>query len=160
MVRTAALALLLSTGLAMPAGAAEPSATPITAAAVTAVTALASSAEAPTTYSRIYRAPGTRSLVLPALYVSLSALQAYDVYSTLTALKHGAAEGNPLMQGVVGNPAAFVALKAGVTGASIYGAEKLWRQDKKVQAVLLMVASNGLMAYVAHNNARVLRSMR
>jgi hypothetical protein len=99
-------------------------------------------------------------MVLPALYVSLSALQAYDVYSTLTAVRSGAVEANPFMKGVVGNPTAFVALKAGVTGASIYYAEKLWKDRKRTEAILLMVASNGLMAYVAQNNARVLSSMK
>ena len=108
-----------------------------------------------------YRTPaGERSLVLPSLYVSLGALQAYDVYSTLTALQGGASEANPLMQGVVGNPAAFIALKVGVTGASIYAAERLWKQQKRTQAILLMAASNGLMAYVAHHNARVLGTLR
>ena len=106
--------------------------------------------------SRSIARPG----VLPALYVSLSALQAFDVYSTLTALKHGAMEANPLMQEVVRHPATFIALKASVTGASIYTAEKLWQENKKAQAILIMVASNGFMAYVAHQNTRVLRAIR
>jgi hypothetical protein len=64
------------------------------------------------------------------------------------------------MQGVVRNPAAYIALKAGVTGVSIFAAERLWRQNRKKSAVLLMVASNGLMAYVAAHNASVLRRAR
>jgi hypothetical protein len=163
MIRTALAAAILSTGfLAGPAWAAEtPDATPLADAVVAVATAEAAplDAPAPVAFSRIYRQP-SRSLVLPAMYVSLSALQAYDAYSTLTALRHGASEANPLMQGVVGHPAAFVALKAGVTGVSIYAAQQLWRRDQKTKALLLMVASNGLMGYVAHHNAGVLRAMR
>jgi hypothetical protein len=163
MVRTTLAAAILSTGLlAGPAWAADPTdATPIADAAVAVATAAAVplDAPAPVAFSRIYRPP-QRALVLPALYVSLSALQAYDTYSTLTALRRGAAEANPLMQGVVGHPTAFIALKAGVTGASIYAAEQLWRRHQKTKAILLMVASNGLMGYVAHHNAGVLRAMR
>ena len=164
MVRTAFAAVTLSIGiLAAPVWAADAAdATPIADAALaivgTPVAAPVADA-APLGYSRIYRQPA-RSLVLPALYVSLAALQGYDAYSTLTALQQGAVEANPLMQGVVGSPMTFVALKAGVTGASIYAAEQLWRHNQKTKAILLMVASNGLMAYVAHNNAGVLRSMR
>jgi hypothetical protein len=164
MVRTTLAAVILSTGLlAGPAWAADPTdASPIADAAAVAVATAAAvplDAPAPAAFSRIYRPP-QRALVLPALYVSLSALQAYDTYSTLTALRRGATEANPLMQAVVGHPTAFIALKAGVTGASIYAAEQLWRRHQKTKAILLMVASNGLMGYVAHHNAGVLRAMR
>jgi hypothetical protein len=153
MVRTAAL-LLTTLVAAVPAIAAEPvPGTPsvvAAAAATPAVDFVAPSAR---------RAESGRSPVLPALYASLGALQAYDAYSTLTGVRGGAVEGNPLLQGVVRHPAAFVALKAGVTGASIYAAERLWRDKKRTQAFLLMVASNGVMAYVAQHNARVLRGL-
>jgi hypothetical protein len=161
MVRTAA-ALILGTVLlanANPVMAADTaSETPLTTAAISAVSpALA----APPVVQVPRRAPQTdRSLLLPSLYVSLSALQAYDVYTTLTGIRNGAVEANPMMQGVVGNPGAFIALKAGVTGASIYMAERLWKDKTRTQAVLLMVASNGLMAYVAHHNTSVLRSLK
>jgi hypothetical protein len=132
--------------------------TPVADAAAASVAEL-TTAEAPPVLSRPV-SRDSRSLILPSLYVSLSALQVYDVYSTMTALKLGAAEANPFMKGVAGNPAAFVALKAGVTGVSIYAAEKLWKDKKRGQAIALMAISNGLMAYVAHNNASVIRSMR
>jgi uncharacterized membrane protein len=160
MFRTAAAAILGTLLLASPVLAAEGSSeTPLTTAAVTAA---ASGIVAPPVapVARTRSVQPERSLVLPALYVSLSALQAYDVYSTLTAVKSGALEANPLMKGVVGNPTAFVALKAGVTGASIYYAERLWKDRKRTQAILLMVASNGFMAYVAQHNAGVLRSLK
>jgi hypothetical protein len=158
MVRTA-LALMLSTlVLTTPVRAAETEeTTPVADAAIAAVTAPAP--EQARVFSRSYRAPA-RTPLLSGLYVSLGALQAYDAYSTVTALKLGAVEANPLMQGVAQNALLFTAVKAGVTGATILAAEQLWKNHKKTQAILLMVASNGLMAYVAHNNAGVLRSLR
>jgi len=158
MFRNLAATLTLMTILPVaPAMAAD---TPLADQAV-AVVSSATAAAQPSPMSRPLTAiRRERSLILPTLYVSLSALQAYDVYSTLTAIRHGATEANPLMQGVVGNPTAFVAMKAGVTGVSIYAAERLWRQNRKKSAVLLMVASNGLMAWVAAHNASVLSAVR
>src|SRR5262245_7456467 len=152
-----AAALLLSTlAVAAPVRAAEnEETTPVTDAALAAVAAPARAQ----VFSRIYRAP-QRTPLLSGLYVSLGALQAYDAYSTVTALKQGAVEANPMMKGVAHNALVFTAVKAGVTGATILAAEQLWKNHKKTQAILLMVASNGLMAYVAHNNAGVLRSLR
>jgi hypothetical protein len=101
-----------------------------------------------------------RPLVLPALYGTSVALQAFDVYSTMSALKAGAVEQNPLMKGVVRNPAAFVAVKASVTVASVAAAEKLWRGNHRVGAIGLMIASNAMMGFVAAHNASVLSSLR
>ncbi len=101
-----------------------------------------------------------RPALLPSLYVGSALLQGYDAYSTLTVLKHGGSEANPLMQGVTQNPTAFIALKAGVTAASILAAEKMWKNHNRVGAVLTMVVSNSLMAIVAANNARVLSQVR
>lgn len=100
------------------------------------------------------RRPG----LLPALYVGTAVLQGYDAYSTLTALKQGGAEQNPLMKNVVKSPVAFVALKVGIATASIMAAERMWKSNNRVGAIVTMVASNGLMAYVAAHNASVLRS--
>ncbi|MGE0704681.1 MAG: DUF5658 family protein [Vicinamibacterales bacterium] len=157
MFRTAVALMLSLTFLAAPALAAD---TPI-AEQATVTLAAAVPAQHAVPFSRPdARIRRERPALLPTLYVSLSALQAYDVYSTLTGLKHGATEANPIMQNVVGNPAAFVALKAGVTGVSIYAAERLWKQNRKKTAVIVMIASNGLMGYVAAHNASVLRSVR
>jgi hypothetical protein len=101
-----------------------------------------------------------RPAVLPALYASYAALQAYDVYSTRQALARGAREANPLMQGVVGRPGAFVALKAGVAAGTILAAERLWKNDKKAAAIGVMVASNLVATVVASRNARTLRQLR
>jgi hypothetical protein len=98
-----------------------------------------------------------RGSLLPALYVSLAGLNAFDAYSTSKGLGRGAAEANPLMRTVAGNPTMVWVVKAGVTGASVAMAERLWRKNKRAQAVAVMVISNGMMAAVAARNASVLR---
>jgi len=102
---------------------------------------------------------GRRPNVLPVLYVGLAALQAFDGYSTTTALGRGAQEANPMMRGVAGNSAAFWAVKVGSTAASIWIAERLWKTNR-VGAIVTMVAVNGMMASVAARNASVLKTMR
>jgi hypothetical protein len=106
-----------------------------------------------------FRAPH-RPVVLPVLYAGSAFLQGYDAYSTLTALKSGASEANPLMRGVTKSPAAFVALKAGITAASIMGAERMWKNDHRIAAVMMMIASNSMMAAVAAHNSSVLQRVK
>ena len=101
-----------------------------------------------------------RPPVLPSLYAASAALQGYDAYSTLAALNAGAREANPLMKGVVKSPTAFVAMKAGVTAMSIMAAERLWKNNHRMGAIGLMVASNVMMGLVAANNHRVLSNLR
>lgn len=101
-----------------------------------------------------------RGSMLPALYVSLSALNALDAHATTTGVRRGAVEANPLMRGVAGNPAATWAVKGGVTAATIVVAERLWRQNRRASAVAVMIVSNGLMAAVAARNASVLQQTR
>lgn len=100
--------------------------------------------------------PAKRPAALPALYVSLAALQAFDVYSTRRGLGHGASEANPLTKGVAGSPAMFWTVKAAATAGTILMAERLWKTNK-AGAIAVMVLSNGVMAAVAAHNARVLR---
>jgi hypothetical protein len=100
-----------------------------------------------------------RPALLPMLYVSYAALQAYDVYSTRQGLARGAREANPLMQGVVGNTGAFVAMKAGVAVATIAAAEKLWKTNKPA-AIGVMIAGNSVAAIVAARNTRTLGQLR
>jgi hypothetical protein len=91
---------------------------------------------------------------LPSLYTSSAFLQSYDAYLTLAALKRGASEVNPILKPISGDPVAFVAVKAGLTAASFVGAERLWKDDHRLSAVALMVASNAMLIIVtAHNNA-------
>jgi hypothetical protein len=100
-----------------------------------------------------------RPSVLPALYATSAALQGYDAFSTLGALRIGAREANPFMKGVVQSPAAFMAVKAGVTTASIVAAERLWKNNHRAGAIGLMVASNVVMGMVAARNTQVRTSL-
>ena len=106
---------------------------------------------------QLFRAPEPRRpAALVPMYASLAALQAADFVSTTRALSSGAAyEANPIMRGVVGSPAAFLAVKAGTTAGTIWIAERL-RKKHPVRALVLMASTNALMAaVVAHNmNAR------
>jgi hypothetical protein len=106
------------------------------------------------------RHDSSRPALLAPMYGGLIALQAYDVYSTTTALNHGAREANPIMGGVAGNPIALAAVKAAVTGTSIFAAERMWKQGHRAQAVAVMIISNGLMAAVAAHNHAVIGQVR
>jgi hypothetical protein len=98
--------------------------------------------------------------VLTMLNVGVAGLQVYDVYSTSKVLKMGGVEANPLMKGVTRNPIAFVAMKTGIAAATIYGAERLWKQNHRTAAIALVAISNAMMGFVAVNNTAVLRGMR
>jgi len=104
--------------------------------------------------------PATRGPVLPSLYASLIVLEAYDGYSTNKGLKNGAIESNSFMRRLAAEPAALWAVKGGATFVSIYVAERLWRKNQRGQAIAVMLATNGLMAAVAMNNASVLRGQK
>jgi hypothetical protein len=102
----------------------------------------------------------SRGALLPSLYVSLAALNAFDAYSTTKGLSLGAAEANPMMRGVANRPAMLWAVKGGVTAGSVYIAERLWKNNNKVGAVVVMVATNSMMATIAARNSSVIRSQR
>jgi hypothetical protein len=102
----------------------------------------------------------TRGATLPALYVGLAGLNAFDAYTTTVGLSKGATEANPLLKSVADRPAALWGLKAGVTAGSIVLAEKLWRNNRRGAAIAMMVASNGVMAAVAARNLQVLNRAR
>ena len=104
--------------------------------------------------------PADRGSVLPAMYVSLVGLQAYDGYSTSRGLRDGASEANAALGPLANHPAALWALKGGTAFVSIYAAERLWRRDHRGQAIALMVVSNAIMAAVAASNASTLRAQR
>lgn len=100
-----------------------------------------------------------RPSLLPALYAANIALQALDAHSTMTAIGAGAREANPVMQGVVGNRTALLAVKAGAAAGTIYFAEKLWRRNP-VGAVVMMAVVNGVSAAIVAHNYQVAREMR
>ena len=99
----------------------------------------------------------TRPSALPAMYVSLAGLQAYDGYSTIRGVRNGATEANPLVGGLASQPAAFWTVKALSTVTTIYFAEQLWRQHKRGQAIMTMVVANAVMCAVAAHNMSVIR---
>lgn len=101
-----------------------------------------------------------RPMVLPALYAGSAILQGYDAYSTLSVLKNGGVEANPMMKSVTQSPVAFVAVKASIAAASIMASERLWKDNHRVAAVLTMVATNGLMGMVAAHNSSVLHRIQ
>ena len=104
--------------------------------------------------------PAVRPAILPALYAGSTILQAYDAYSTMKALRLGAVEANPVVQGIVGNPALFIGVKAAIASASILAAEQMWKNHHKVAAIVTMVASNSIMAMVAAHNAGVINTLQ
>lgn len=98
-------------------------------------------------------APERRPAALPALYATLGAMQALDVYSTRRAMGAGAYEANPLMRKAAGNAGTMIAAKAAATAATVFFAERAWKKNKK-GAVILMAAINGAMAAVSIRNLR------
>ena len=161
MMRRLLVATLLGATLGTPAFAADandtqPAALVIAPAAIAAATSPAANVVLATRSNWKYGRPS----ILPALYATSAALQSYDAYSTLSALKNGGREATPLMKGVVKSPAAFVAMKASVTMASIMASESLWKHNHRFGAIGLMVASNLMMGAVAKHNAQVLSTLK
>ena len=163
MRRTIAASFLAILLVAAPALAADTDAkTPAldTTAAVAAAARASTDTQPTPDFSSRIEARLRRPMALPTLYVASAGLQGYDAYSTLTALKQGGVEANPLMKNVVKHPAVFVALKASVAATSIMAAERMWKNGNRLGAVSVMVASNVAMGFVAANNARVLARLK
>jgi hypothetical protein len=99
-------------------------------------------------------APSVRPGALLPLYGSLIGLQALDFESTIRAIGSGGRESNPLLQSVVGQPKALLAVKAGATGLIIFACERLRQEKHPAAAVILMIGINSAYAIVvAHNYA-------
>ena len=107
----------------------------------------------------VVRPRGASRAALMPFNVSLAALEAFDVHTTMTALDRGAVEANPMMGGLVQNRAAFMAVKAGTTAGAIYLADRL-RTRSRVGAFMLMAGFNSLYATVVANNYRVLHQVQ
>jgi hypothetical protein len=97
---------------------------------------------------------------LPALYGSATFLHACDTYLSLSALNAGALELNPVLKPFTNHPVAFIAVKAGLTAASIAGAESLWKNNHRGRAVVLMLLTNAMMVGITAHNAAVLQTFR
>jgi hypothetical protein len=113
-----------------------------------------------TDWSVVGEVPATRGAALPLLYAGLIGLQAYDGFSTTRGLQAGAVESNGLMASLVKHPVSLWGAKAGTAFASIYLAERLWRQHRRGAAIAMMVASNAMMVAVASNNAKIMRQLK
>lgn len=94
-----------------------------------------------------------RPAILPALYVTLGAMQAWDVYSTRAALSAGAREANPTATPFSGSAGSLLGLKAATTASTIFFAERMWKKNK-VGAIVMLVAINGATAAVSMHNMR------
>ena len=94
-----------------------------------------------------------RPLILPALYATLGAMQAWDIYSTRAAIQAGAREANPTATAFAGSAGSMLGLKAATTAGTIFFAERMWKKNK-VGAVVMMVAINGATAAVSMHNMR------
>jgi hypothetical protein len=103
--------------------------------------------------------PQTRPAPLVGLYASLAGMHALDIVSTQKALAAGAAEANPMMAPFARSPFALAAVKAGVTGATIFATEQLWKTNRKA-AVLTMIALNATYGAIAAHNYRVAAAQR
>lgn len=94
-----------------------------------------------------------RPAILPALYATLGAMQAWDVYSTRAAIQAGAREANPAAAAFAGSAGSMLGLKAATTASTIFFAERMWKKNK-LGAVVMMVAINGATAAVSMHNMR------
>ena len=95
----------------------------------------------------------SRSLLI-ALQGTAVAAQALDVHSTLQATHNGAREANPLMAGLVNNTAAFVTVKAAAAAATIFGTQRIARNNR-MAAIITAAALNSAYFVIAEHNYRV-----
>jgi Domain of unknown function (DUF5658) len=114
---------------------------------------------APSTLTTSSEIAKPRPQIVPSLYASLAALQAFDGYSTIRAIRAGAREANPIVGNAAGQPIAMWTLKAASTAATIYYAERLWRNHHRGQAVTLLAVTNAIMGAVAAHNASILSTV-
>jgi len=141
-----ALAVMMALGastVAQAAGNDEINTTPVAAAAENVAIAPA--------VTSIYYPKTKRPALLPAMYATLGLVQAWDLHSTMTALKAGAREANPVAAPFAGKTGSLVALKAATTAGTIFFAERMWRKNR-VGAFVLMGVINGATAAVALHN--------
>ena len=94
----------------------------------------------------------TRPASLIPMYVTFGALQALDFQSTRRALDNGSGrEANGIMRRIAEHPAAFLAVKAGATAATIFATERIWKKNRVGAIVFIAVANSAMAAVVAHN---------
>jgi len=99
------------------------------------------------------------SIFLGSLYISTGVLQGLDVHSTLSSIRRGADEANPMMKGLVDHPAMFVATKAALTSATIIAVRSIVKRNK-LAAIATLVAIDSLYVITVRHNYEVARGMR
>ena len=87
------------------------------------------------------------------------ATQMLDVHSTYKALNAGGTEANPMMGGLVKNPAAFIGVKAAVGAGLVYATHRLGQRNKAA-AIAVAAAVNSAYLMIASHNYKVARSVR
>lgn len=122
-----------------------------------AVVPVAWPASAPSTAIAEARQPASWSA--PALRISLASafvgLQALDTATTLHGVRTGrAVEANPLVGGLASRPAAFIAVKSGLTAATVASVHRLSRKHPK-GAAIAMIALNAGIAFVVRSNVQI-----
>jgi len=111
---------------------------------------------APAAAATLVRPGERRPAALLPLYASFVTLQVLDMHSTRYALDRGAVERNPAINGLTGTTVGMAAVKAAGTAGVIFFNEKL-RTTNKAAAVVLMIATNSMMAWVVQHNYRSVR---
>ena len=94
------------------------------------------------------RKPARGLLPLFAMY---GALQVLDIHSTLRAVDRGASEQNAIIAPFVNRPAAFVAVKAGVSAATLIAADRLAKRNRFASYALMLGLNSAYAVIVAHN---------
>src|SRR4051812_29008721 len=92
---------------------------------------------APQTTAATPQPSAPRPAALLPLYAAFVTLQALDIHSTLRAPRFGAREANPVVGGMLGSPAAFVAAKAGVSAGVVLVSERLWKRNRAASIVTM-----------------------
>ena len=104
--------------------------------------------------------PAARPLriALSAVSTSFVALQALDTVTTLRGISGGAAvEANPLVGDLARHPAAFVAVKSGLTAATVLSVHSMSKKHPKA-ALCTMLALNAASAFVVRSNISITMS--
>ena len=86
-----------------------------------------------------------------AMYLATIATQMLDVHSTLHAVERGAVDANPVVRGLVGNPAAFVSVKAAVGVGVAYATHRIARRNRTAGIVASIAINSACLMIAAHN---------
>jgi hypothetical protein len=102
---------------------------------------------------------GWTTPLLTSLQAATIATQMLDVHSTVTAMKLGATEANPLMGGLANNRAAFIGVKAAMSVGLVYVTHQLAKENK-MAAIVASAAINSAYLMIARHNYNVARGLR